>query len=234
MAISDINENFPIEGIDQPSTGFRNNFGHIKDALNSLDSDKEPTITAGTTSQYLRGDKTFQALNTTAVAEGSNLYHTVARVRATVLTGLSTATNSAALAADSILVAIGKLQAQVTARASLAVGNLFTSFNRVSVTTTTGGATFAPNLQVMVQRFVTNQQFTISAPTNVPATGIYAEGDIYIIYEGAHSLTSINAAFKKASADPFAPSNTSGQFDIIHWKHTGTELTYTMKVGFTS
>jgi len=74
----------------------------------------EGTITAGTTAQYYRGDKTFQALNTTAVAEGTNLYHTVARVIASALTGLSTATNAAITATDSILVAAGKLQAQIT------------------------------------------------------------------------------------------------------------------------
>ena len=42
----------------------------------------EPAITAGTTSQYWRGDKTWQTLNTTAVAEGTNLYYTDARARA--------------------------------------------------------------------------------------------------------------------------------------------------------
>lgn len=45
-------------------------------------TDAEGTIAAGTTAQYFRGDKTFQTLNTTAVAEGSNLYYTDARARA--------------------------------------------------------------------------------------------------------------------------------------------------------
>ncbi len=40
----------------------------------------EAAIAAGTTSQYLRGDKTWQTLSTTNVAEGANLYHTSARV----------------------------------------------------------------------------------------------------------------------------------------------------------
>jgi hypothetical protein len=51
---------------------------------------------------------------TDEVPEGStNLYHTVARVRAVVLTGLSLLTNTAITAADTILVAFGKLQAQI-------------------------------------------------------------------------------------------------------------------------
>ncbi len=44
----------------------------------------EPVISAGTTSQYWRGDKTWQTLNTNAVAEGSNLYYTDARSRAAI------------------------------------------------------------------------------------------------------------------------------------------------------
>ena len=51
------------------------------------------------------------------VTEGTtNLYFTAARVLATVIAGLSTATNAVITSADSILVAMGKLQAQVTAR----------------------------------------------------------------------------------------------------------------------
>jgi hypothetical protein len=45
----------------------------------------EPAITAGTTSQYWRGDKTFQTLNTAAVAESpSSLYFTNARSRSSI------------------------------------------------------------------------------------------------------------------------------------------------------
>ena len=66
---------------------------------------KEPTITAGTTSQFWRGDKSWQDL--------------AAAVRAAVLTGLSTATSTVVVAADSVLAAIGKLQAQVSLRATI-------------------------------------------------------------------------------------------------------------------
>lgn len=73
---------------------------------------KEPTITAGTTAQYWRGDKTFQTLDTLVVTENTNLYFTEARVRATVLSGLSI-TGSTITAADSVLTAFGKLQNQI-------------------------------------------------------------------------------------------------------------------------
>lgn len=65
-----------------------------KTAANALLATKENTITAGTTAQYYRGDKTFQTLNTTAVAEGTNLYYTDARARAAI--SLTTAGTSGA------------------------------------------------------------------------------------------------------------------------------------------
>ncbi|WP_425273835.1 gp53-like domain-containing protein, partial [Phytopseudomonas daroniae] len=70
------------------------------------DGTKEPSYAAGTTAQYRRGDKTWRDFATD--------------VRAAVLTGLSTATATAVAAADTVLVAIGKLQAQVATKANLA------------------------------------------------------------------------------------------------------------------
>lgn len=45
---------------------------------------KEPAITAGSTAQYWRGDKTWQTLNTTVVPEGTNQYFTNARARSAI------------------------------------------------------------------------------------------------------------------------------------------------------
>uniref|UniRef100_A0A6M3M1C6 Minor tail protein gp31 C-terminal domain-containing protein n=1 Tax=viral metagenome TaxID=1070528 RepID=A0A6M3M1C6_9ZZZZ len=54
--------------------------------------------------------------STDTLAEGAtNLYYTAARVRSVVLTGLSVATNAAIAATDTVLSALGKLQAQITA-----------------------------------------------------------------------------------------------------------------------
>lgn len=75
----------------------------------------EPVITAGTTAQYYRGDKTFQTLDTLAVPENTNLYFTENRVRSTLLTGYTVGTNTALAATDSVLIAFGKIQAQINA-----------------------------------------------------------------------------------------------------------------------
>ena len=65
-----------------------------------------PAPTSDATAKYWRGDKSWRDFATD--------------VRAAVLTGLSTATNAAVAAADSVLVAIGKLQAQIGAKADAA------------------------------------------------------------------------------------------------------------------
>ena len=69
---------------------------------------KEPAISTGTISQYWRGDKTWRDFATD--------------VRATVLTGLSTATATAIVATDTVIVGLGKAQAQITAN-STAISN---------------------------------------------------------------------------------------------------------------
>jgi hypothetical protein len=61
---------------------------------------KEPAVAAGNATDYYSGNKTWANLATA--------------VRAVVLTGLSTATNAAVTATDTVLVAIGKLQKQIT------------------------------------------------------------------------------------------------------------------------
>ena len=60
----------------------------------------EPTIAGGTAAQFWQGDKTWQDFATA--------------VRAAVLTGLSTATSAVIAATDTVLGALGKLQAQIT------------------------------------------------------------------------------------------------------------------------
>jgi hypothetical protein len=74
----------------------------LHDAIKATNDDvetKEPKLTAGTVSQYYRGDKTWQDLPT--------------RIRNTSLAGLSTSNNSTITSLDTVLIAFGKLQAQM-------------------------------------------------------------------------------------------------------------------------
>ena len=61
---------------------------------------REPAISAGTVTQYWRGDKTWR-----------DIY---VDVRAATLTGLSVGTNAVVTAADTVLDALGKLQRQMS------------------------------------------------------------------------------------------------------------------------
>jgi hypothetical protein len=99
-------------GTQAPSTIVQDtNNRFVSDAEKSTWNAKENSITAGTTSQYYRGDKTFQTLNTTVVAEGTNQYFTNARAIASVLTGfVASATRTAIASTDSILSAFQKCQ----------------------------------------------------------------------------------------------------------------------------
>jgi hypothetical protein len=118
-------------------------------------NNKQPLITAGTTSQYYRGDKTFQTLNTTAVTEGTNLYFTTARVLATALTGYTVGTNTALAATDTILGAFGKVQAQINSKGSGTV---------TSVAALTLGTT-GTDLSSTVANGTTTPVITLNVPT---------------------------------------------------------------------
>jgi hypothetical protein len=86
--------------------------GYLTSADWNIFNNKQPSITAGTSAQYYRGDKTWQTLDTSIVAENTNLYFTNARALGVPLAGFS-ATNSAITASDTVLSAFGKAQGQI-------------------------------------------------------------------------------------------------------------------------
>ena len=88
--------NFPL-GSESPATTDDYLRAHAA-FIAQLRDGKEPNAAAGTTAQYWRGDKTWQDLP--------------AAVRAALLTGLSTASSADVAATDTVLAAIGKLQAK--------------------------------------------------------------------------------------------------------------------------
>ncbi|MFJ2362439.1 phage tail protein [Pseudomonas sp. NPDC087697] len=75
--------------------------------------------------------------STDGLSEGAaNLYFSASRAVASALTGLVTTTNSAVVAADSILVAAGKLQAQISARAAKGENGDITSLSGLTTALT--------------------------------------------------------------------------------------------------
>jgi hypothetical protein len=112
--------------------------GTNRGALSSADwstfNNKENAITAGTTAQYFRGDKTFQTLNTSVVPEGTNLYYTEARVNANTNVAANTAARHNAvtlgtangLSLSTQVLSLGLASAGVTGALS---GTDWTTFN---------------------------------------------------------------------------------------------------------
>ena len=77
--------------------------------------------------------------NTDSLAEGStNLYHTAARVRAVVLTGLSLAVGTAVAATDTVLEAFGKLQKQINDLVASLAGKQATLVSGTNIKTLNG------------------------------------------------------------------------------------------------
>lgn len=77
--------------------------------------------------------------NTDSLAEGAtNLYHAAARVLATVLSGLSLATGTAITSSDTVLVAFGKLQKQITDLITTVSGKQDTLVSATNIKTING------------------------------------------------------------------------------------------------
>jgi hypothetical protein len=104
-------------------------------------------------------------VSTTDVPEGSNLYHTAQRVRDTVLTGLSTATNAVIAATDTVLSALGKLQAQIS--------------GLIVQTITDGDTTHAPSGDAVFDALA------LKAPKDTPAFTGNASFDTNVLYVDA-------------------------------------------------
>lgn len=140
--------------------------------LNEELATKESAITAAptaATAKYWRGDKTWSDFFTD--------------VRAATLTGLSAATNAVVAASDTVLAAIGKLQAQVSSKVSK------------SGDTMVGALNFAPLVSVASATTVNiglaqSNHVTITGTTTITSFGTSASGvERIVLFAGALVLT---------------------------------------------
>lgn len=97
--VSDANGKVGTSTVSSTTLGYLDATSSVQNQLNN----KEGTISTGTTTQYWRGDKTWQTLNTNAVVEGSNLYFTQARARGSLSAGTGISYNSATGVISSLL-----------------------------------------------------------------------------------------------------------------------------------
>lgn len=99
---------------------------------------KQDALSDDVSGHYHSADRS--RANHTGTQTASTISDWAASVRAVVLTGLSTATNEVISAADSVLVALGKLQAQITANLSTLTAHTGNTSNPHSTTAAQVGA----------------------------------------------------------------------------------------------
>lgn len=116
---------------------------------------KEGTIAAGTTAQFWRGDKSWQDLSTS--------------IRSTTLTGLSLVVGSVVSAADSLLVALGKLQTQITTNLSTLNSHTSSVSNPHAVTKDQVGLGNVDNTSDSVKNVLSSTKLT--SPRNISLSG---------------------------------------------------------------
>jgi hypothetical protein len=154
-------------------------------------------------------------LTTTDINEGTNEYFTAARVRAVVLTGLSLVTNAVISATDSVLVAFGKLQAQITANLTTLTTHVADTNNPHSVTKTQVGLSNVANVD-------TTNASNISSGTLADArlsSAVTTQGNTF---NAANKLVQLDASAKLPSVDgsnltnlPIPPS-TGGNLYLFY------------------
>lgn len=139
---------------------------------------------------------------TSNVVEGSNLYFTEARVRNTVLTGLSVSPSTVIVNTDSILLATGKLQAQITTISSslsnyaltsalssyaTIVNDRYTINSQTGATYTIVAGDVTSNGRVIVKcTYATAITVTIATPTSL---GVSVGDSVNIRQGGAGAIT---------------------------------------------
>jgi hypothetical protein len=153
-------------------------------------------ISEGTNLYYTqaRFNSAFTAKSTSDLSEGTNQYFTAARVRAVVLTGLSLATNAVISATDSVLVAFGKLQAQITANLSTLTSHTSNTSNPHATTKAQVGLSDVPNVD-------TTNASNISSGTLADArltSAVTKQGNTF---NGASQLVQLDASAKLPAVD---------------------------------
>jgi len=187
--------------------------------------------------------------DTDSLTEGTgNLYHTVARVRAVLLAGLSLAVGTAVAATDTVLEAFGKLQKQITDLTSTVSGKQATLVSATNIKTVNGnsllgagdlaiaGGASLPVVQTFtgaktlaladintynVSQDATAQAVTLPAQATVAWT---ADAEIHIERGAAGVITIVGAAGVQINGTVAGTFTLGAQYSVVTLKRKGSNL----------
>ncbi|MGZ3788078.1 MAG: tail fiber domain-containing protein [Bacteriovorax sp.] len=206
--------------------------GYLSSADWNTFNSKQGSIAAGTTAQYYRGDKSWQALDTSAVSENiANLYFTNARALGVPLTGFTTGTG-AIVATDSMLQAFGKAQGQidslVTASSNYLIKNSTDSITGVVNVGTIGALnlTYTPtNLTDATNKSYVDNQVTSSAALKVNKAGDTMSGalalDNALKIKGGANYVTINGNAASSAYNLVLPSSAGSNGNVLQTDGAG-------------
>lgn len=162
------------------------------------------------------------ALTTSNVSEGSNLYHTEARVRSVTLNGVVFTVNAAVVATDSLLAAIGKIQTQLNNR--LLTTGTAAAATKLATARTINGVNFDGTANITIidsSRIATalmgapNGVATLDTSGKVPAAQLPSYVDDVLEYATFSDLPAMGEPGKiYITVTPYTDANgvTSSQF----------------------
>lgn len=219
-----VNVTAPITktGTTSPTIGISAASGAAAGSMSATDKTKLDGVATGATANSTDAFLLARA-NHTGTQTAATISNFAATVLATVLTGLSLATSTAVAAADSILVAFGKLQAQINGHfgtggathpaVTTSVNGFMSAADKTKLDGVTGGAAVAS---------VSGTAPIVSSGGTTPAISISAA-------TGA-AAGSLSAA-DKTKLDGIATGATANSSDatlLARANHTGTQLASTI------
>lgn len=191
------------------------------DVYNLIQS-KEPGITVGTTSQYWRGDKSWQTLNTSVVPEGSNPYFTTARARASVSAGTGVTYNSTTGVIASLITQADGSETKLTAGTNIIITGTGTTVSPYIINTTGGGTVTSVGL--------TSTDLTVSGSPITASGSITANLGTTGVTAGSYTLTALTVDAKgriTAATNGSIPTATSSVLGLVK---IGTNISITSGV----
>ena len=184
-------------------TGTLSNQTDLQNTLNA----KEPTIAAGTTLQYWRGDKSWQTLNTTIVPEGTNLYYTDTRARAALSASSPLAYNSGT--------GVFSIPAATSSQNGYLTSTDWTTFNN-KLSTATAASTYVP---------YTGATGNVNLGNNDITAGSFTGGTASFATSGAGAAVGINHSSGAGIALNISKSGSGEGIYVNKTSGTGNAVT---------